>query len=244
MKLYIGTSGFSYSNNDTLKEYIKYYNTVEINSTFYRFYKQKNIKKWIDNTPKKFVFSFKVNRLITHYYKLTKMSLVRKFMKQIISPKIKCILFEFPKYLQYTDKIYSRLKKLENLLKLYPPIHIIFEFRNQSFYNNNIYELCKKNKWTIAVISYNGNLGNMDLIKYNNLSFSQYINTSNILYMRLHGTNKNSYTGSYKKNINEIIDYINKKKDIITTGFIYFNNTDDLSAFDDAYLMQHKINNK
>jgi uncharacterized protein YecE (DUF72 family) len=59
MKIYIGTSGWQYyhwkgkfypenlSSEDFLKYYSKYFNTVEINTTFYHFTKKSTFEKWL-----------------------------------------------------------------------------------------------------------------------------------------------------------------------------------------------------
>jgi uncharacterized protein YecE (DUF72 family) len=59
MKLYIGTSGWQYSHwrgkfypedlpsKDFLKFYSKYFNTVEVNTSFYHFTKKSTFEKWV-----------------------------------------------------------------------------------------------------------------------------------------------------------------------------------------------------
>lgn len=55
---------------DWLKYYCQEFNTVEINSTFYRQAKASTFKKWASETPDDFVFSIKGNRFITHIKRL------------------------------------------------------------------------------------------------------------------------------------------------------------------------------
>jgi uncharacterized protein YecE (DUF72 family) len=59
MKIYIGTSGWQYyhwkgkfypedlPSKDFLKFYSKYFNTVEINTSFYHFTKKSTFEKWV-----------------------------------------------------------------------------------------------------------------------------------------------------------------------------------------------------
>jgi len=81
-KVFIGTSGFSYSHwqrlfypkdlrqKDWLRYYAKHFDTVEINATFYGQMKPQTFKKWRATVGDDFVFSIKASRFITHIKKL------------------------------------------------------------------------------------------------------------------------------------------------------------------------------
>ncbi len=81
-KVFIGTSGFIYddwkgifypenlSKTKWLEYYAKYFNTVELNVTFYRLLKESTFKNWYKRTPKNFIFALKGSRFITHIKKL------------------------------------------------------------------------------------------------------------------------------------------------------------------------------
>jgi uncharacterized protein YecE (DUF72 family) len=81
-KFYIGTSGWQYKHwkgnfypkdlaqKDWLKHYCQKFNSVEVNSSFYRLPKPETFEKWASETPKDFVFSIKGNRFITHIQRL------------------------------------------------------------------------------------------------------------------------------------------------------------------------------
>jgi len=80
--VYIGTSGFSYPHwrgnfypqdlpqSEWFLYYTKYFDTVEINTTFYRQVKKETFVKWRKIAGKNFVFALKGNRFITHIKKL------------------------------------------------------------------------------------------------------------------------------------------------------------------------------
>ncbi|STY29640.1 Protein of uncharacterised function DUF72 [Legionella wadsworthii] len=82
-KIHIGTSGWQYShwygsfypkNINFHKQLITFYaqkfQTVELNTSFYHVPSEKTIEEWIKATPQDFIFSYKVNRYITHMKKL------------------------------------------------------------------------------------------------------------------------------------------------------------------------------
>ena len=76
--LHLGTIGWSYNfwkgkfypNKVASKEFLAYYSTkfdtVEVDSTFYRIPTEQAVTKWENQTPSNFLFSFKFPRVITH----------------------------------------------------------------------------------------------------------------------------------------------------------------------------------
>src|ERR1044071_6419879 len=78
----VGTSGWSYPpssgpgtwtgvfyplrKTDELRFYSRYFNTVEINSTFYRPCSAKTASGWADKTPENFEFAVKAWQQFTH----------------------------------------------------------------------------------------------------------------------------------------------------------------------------------
>ncbi len=74
-KLYLGSMGWSYGfwglyhglkQVDYLGEYARHFNSVEINSTFYRIPQRETVKNWAESAPESFVFSVKFPRSISH----------------------------------------------------------------------------------------------------------------------------------------------------------------------------------
>jgi uncharacterized protein YecE (DUF72 family) len=79
MTLHVGTMGWSYefwkgnfypeilTSKDFLGYYAKQFDTVEVNSTFYRIPRKNNMLDWRDQTPEDFAFSLKFPQIITHF---------------------------------------------------------------------------------------------------------------------------------------------------------------------------------
>src|SRR5687768_12845420 len=79
---YVGTSGWVYKGwagtfypdelpaREHLAFYAGYFNTVEINATFYRLPPQTMVHGWRERAPKGFVYAVKGSRFITHMKKL------------------------------------------------------------------------------------------------------------------------------------------------------------------------------
>ena len=79
MKWNIGCSGFGYKEwrgifypdkmaaTKWLNFYTNYFNSVELNNTFYRFPTEKRLLDWYIKSPDNFSFACKVPKLITHF---------------------------------------------------------------------------------------------------------------------------------------------------------------------------------
>src|SRR5262249_23947041 len=109
---------------DELKFYSRYFNTVEINSTFYRPCTPKMAESWAKRTPANFEFTVKAWQQFTHKKGDWTPAEVEEF-KAGISPldeadKLGCILFQFPASFRNTPETLDQLKSLLDLFRDYP----------------------------------------------------------------------------------------------------------------------------
>lgn len=244
-KIYIGMSGYSYpymypkGTKNLLKYYANYLNSVEINSTYY-FPKE----SYIRNLSKvKLIYSIKVNRFIIYSNDLDKTKdLWNRFyaLFEPISDQIKCFLFQYNKNYRFTAKHLSNLKSLSKILN--PKHRYVFEFRNSTWFDNDqINELFLENSWILVIVNVtniNGWTG--DLSDGFTPSLKKYVMTTDDVYIRMHGS-IDKYIGSYSNsNLDSIVKFVQDKP--ITNAYIYFNNTDDSSAFPNAIDLISKFN--
>ena len=110
MEIRIGSSGWSYEawegifysigEKNKLQFYSKFFNTVEVDSTFYSFPTKQLIETWYKNTPEEFKFSLKIPKVITHEEKLSAHSLIElnKFLELIepLKNKLGVLLIQLP----------------------------------------------------------------------------------------------------------------------------------------------------
>jgi uncharacterized protein YecE (DUF72 family) len=128
----IGTSGWSYPPNtgpgswtgvfypltkiDELKFYSRYFNTVEINSTFYRPCSPKTATSWVNRTPADFEFTVKAWQEFTHNPDELVQEKIDQFKEGLAplaeSGKLGCVLFQFPASFKQTAETLDRLKFL------------------------------------------------------------------------------------------------------------------------------------
>src|SRR5262245_681787 len=131
----IGTSGWSYPPNtgpgswtglfypltkiDELKFYSRYFNAVEVNSTFYRPCNPKTAESWAKRTPDGFEFTVKVWQQLTHKKGQWTAAEAAEF-KAGIAPlaaadKLGCLLFQFPASFRRTPESMDQLKSMLEL---------------------------------------------------------------------------------------------------------------------------------
>ena len=246
---YLGTSGWSYpafteklykekmSGIDQLTCYAKTFNSVEINYSFYHIPKAQTFRNWFVATPEDFGFAIKLHRQFTHENKLllttTSKEQLRIFLQNAgeLKDKFKVLLIQTPPGLIADISVLKIfLKHLTGLTKTLPHIpHVAFEFRNESWFSQEIYELLEKHKAAV-VISQSATHPEKHLV------------LSGIIYLRLHGPEKmfdSSYTPAMLHTWHTFLDQHPQ-----AVCYIYFNNTMNGRSIQDALYLQNLENGK
>ena len=154
-KLLAGASGYSFKEwqgsfypdkikaEDMLAWYAQRLPTVEINNTFYRMPKAAVLENWAQATPPDFRFAIKASRRITHdaRIKADAADSVAYLYRMLVSlgDKLGAVLFQLPPNLK------KDLPRLEAFLKMLPEGHrAAFEFRNESWFDEEVYALLRQ----------------------------------------------------------------------------------------------------
>lgn len=240
-KYYIGTSGWSYkgwrgkfypenlNSSEFLSYYAKHFNTVEINSTFYRLPYEGMVKGWYKKTPKNFYFALKISRIITHYRKLVDIEEPLKiFLERILhlKEKIGPLLHQLPPSLKIDEKL------LEDYLKKLPEEyeHAV-EFRHFSWFDKKIYKIL--NKYNVALVIINS--PNWKEVWEKTATFS---------YIRMHGA-ESLYNYCYKKEeLERLVENISKKLKDLEKIYVYFNNDYNAYAVENARYLLSLLKNE
>jgi len=162
-KLYIGTMGWSYdfwigklypegtASKDFLSEYSKHFNTVEIDSTFYRIPSKETVLKWKRQTPEGFLFSAKFPRIITHVKMLQECEdEVRVFIERIsqLQNKLGPLLLQFPSAFKP-----EHIHLLRDFLPKLPKNHrFVIEVRNRKLLEDRFYSVLRENSVALALV--------------------------------------------------------------------------------------------
>lgn len=225
---YSGTSGLQldipkylfpppFENASRLTYYASIFNSIEINSSFYKIPQAATISKWAASVPEEFRFTFKLWKGITHSKALNfNKEDVSAFFNSINAVKEKkgCLLIQFPPSL---SRAYTA--QLDNLLSCIKEANITqdwkiaVEFRNKSWYHEQVYDLLNFHKSAIVI---------QDIPK----SATPLLNhTTDFMYIRFHGPTGN-YRESYSEDfLNEYASYLKEWIDEGKTVYVYFNNT-------------------
>ena len=205
-----------YQDKTRLTYYASLFNSLEVNSSFYKIPMARTVEKWASEVPDDFRFTFKLWQGITHNKKLAfnPEDIARFF--QVISAagdKKGCLLVQFPPGTAYHPE------RLENLL-----VHlqnadpgnawkITLEFRHKSWYNDTIYELLTN--YGMGVVIHDLPASASPLTETN----------APFVYLRFHGP-EGGYRGSYADDVlSEYASYIKEWQADGKTVFVYFNNT-------------------
>ena len=220
----IGTSGWHYehwkkifypdklSKSEWFQYYSKEFGTVEINNTFYHLPKEKTIKNWHKQSPRKFTFSVKISRYITHIKRLKEpKKSIKLFFKRIkyLEDNLGPILHQLPPTFKKDEKNVSRLSKY---LKALPDEyrHVI-EFRHPSWFDEDVYNLLSKHNAALCIVSMP--------------DFPTVLKaTSDFVYIRMHGGNVLYGSNYSKKELKECYSWIKRFLDDGLDVYVYFNN--------------------
>jgi uncharacterized protein YecE (DUF72 family) len=161
MKLYAGTSGFSYKEwkgafypeklpaKDMLEHYSRKLPAVEINSTFYRMPGTALLEGWSRRVPSEFRFSLKAPRRITHLKRLKDVvEETEYFVEQCagLGERLGSLLFQLPPNLR------KETDRLGALLRLLPPgVRAAFEFRHESWADEKVLSLLEDSNCAYCV---------------------------------------------------------------------------------------------
>lgn len=237
-KIYIGTSGWHYKHwkgtfypegtkdAQQMEYYLQHFNTVEINNSFYKLPSSTTFDKWKGAVPDDFIFAIKGSRFITHMKKLkVQRENIEKFFNGTdrLEEKAGPILFQLPPGWKINAE---RLKDF--LAQLPSDYRYTFEFRNDTWYDEKIYDLLKKNNCAFCIYELAGHKSPMEV-------------TADFVYIRLHGPG-DKYQGSYDHAIlqswaDRCRGWQNEGKDV----FVYFDNDQEGYAAFNAKTLKEMV---
>ena len=126
-----------------LTRYAEEFDTVEVNSTFYRLASRDAVARWVRETPDGFLFAAKASRYLTHVRRLRDIEqgihrYYERIMPLVESNKLGPIVWQFPATFRRDG---DALERVATALELVPPGRHCFEFRHESWFNAEVYAL-------------------------------------------------------------------------------------------------------
>ncbi len=147
----LGTSGFSYDDwigpvyppgltrGAWLAHYAAEFDTVELNVTYYRIPRPNIVQGWVQRTPKRFLFSVKAHRSLTHEREQPDFAAFVESVEPLRNAgKLACVLAQFPYSFHPTEQNYAYLRILKQGLAELP---VVVEFRDRAWVQQRVFDL-------------------------------------------------------------------------------------------------------
>jgi uncharacterized protein YecE (DUF72 family) len=156
-----------------LEHYATVFDTVEVNTTFYRLARRDAVQRWVRQTPEGFCFAVKASRYLTHMKRLTDLDRGVQRLYEPLEPladagRLGPMLWQLP------PNFHRDGERLARALDALPPGRHAFEFRHPSWFCDDVYELLRRHGVALAI----GDRPELD--------FQTFEITADFTYVRFH----------------------------------------------------------
>jgi uncharacterized protein YecE (DUF72 family) len=226
-RAYIGTSGWNYKHwmngvfyphglkpDAWLRYYSQFFDTVEVNNTFYGLPGKHVFERWRVISPPDFVFSLKASRFYTHIKRLDEPQLsMGKFFENAsgLGEKLGVVLFQLPPNWGFNpERLQIMLDYLDHQ-ELVPNLRSALEIRDESWYNPACFQMLREHNVSLVLADKPGFAAEGPV-------------TANFIFLRRHGPGA-MYASNYQEEMlssdaRKIKAWMGEGKDV----YIYFNN--------------------
>jgi uncharacterized protein YecE (DUF72 family) len=242
-RCWIGTSGWNYPHWSGVfypqemkpvawfQHYARFFDTVEVNNTFYRLPRPEVFVRWGKEAPAGFCFALKASRFITHVKRLLEPDRsAAEFLRRAagLKGKLGPILFQMAPSSRANP---ARLRLFLEYLghqKILPDVQVAFEFREPSWLAPEV--LAALEKANVALC----------LADWPELSVEGPI-TADFVYIRRHGAG-DLYAGAYSRTaLRREADRIRGWLDEGRSVYVYFNNDANAHAVANALTLKELL---
>jgi uncharacterized protein YecE (DUF72 family) len=225
--VHVGCSGWNYKHwrgsfypddlpaSRWLEHYGRRFETVEVNTTFYRLIGRESVAHWVEQTPERFVFAVKASRYLTHVKRLLNAAdgvarFYEPLQPMLDAGRLGPVLWQLP------ENFHKDAGRLAAFLEQLPAGLHAFELRHPSWFASDVYELLRKHDAALVVGD------------HPDRRFQTYEATSAWGYVRLHHGTRGR-RGNYSRT--ELETWAERLHGWRANGsiFVYFNN--DWEAF-------------
>ncbi len=236
MKWYTGTSGWSYKDwketfypgdlndkNKRLQFYAEHFNCTEVNSTFYNIPPEETVRNWHESVPVNFQFIIKLNRYFSHLKRLKSDDAVSQKLEEfshipeLLGDKLGPFLVQLP------GSMKKDAQRLREWLEFMPKYRYAFEFRNEQWFDEDIFEILKE--YDAALVYSHSTEFPTDLKC-----------TASFMYLRFHGPDKPYYSKYSREQLENEYEKIRLFLNDCSEIYTFFNNTYKAYAIENARL--------
>jgi uncharacterized protein YecE (DUF72 family) len=234
----IGTSGWHYRHwlgtfypadlktSQMFAFYQRFFDTVELNNSFYRLPTPEAFLAWRESADRDFVFAVKGSRFLTHNKKLKEPEQALHNLlprADLLGEKLGPVLFQLP------PKWKLNLERLEIFLQALPKVHrYTFEFREPTWHTQAVYDTLQRHNAAYCIHELAG-------------FHTPILVTADFAYVRLHGPG-GKYQGSYTDaKLQEWADRIAEWSRKLKAVYVYFDNDDSGYAPRNALELKKRV---
>jgi uncharacterized protein YecE (DUF72 family) len=237
--VHVGCSGWNYADwrerfypkglppKRWLAHYAEVFDTVEINNTFYRLPTVETVQAWVDQTPPAFIFALKASRYLTHVKRLRNLDEGLGLFYERIDPLVRSrkmgpVVWQLPPNFRRDDE------RLANALAALPRGRHCFEFRHESWFHEEVYELLRRRGAALVI----GDTPERP--------FQAHVHTADWTFVRFHYGHRGR-GGNYSKT--ELEEWAERVRDWRrhVEVFAYFNNDWKGFAIDNARVFRRLL---
>lgn len=133
-----------------LELYAEQFDTVEVNSTFYRLARRETVAAWVAHTPARFTFAVKASRYLTHIKRLVDIEPGIGRFYEPLEPLLQAdrlgpVLWQLPENFHRDDE------RLDGWLKLLPPGMHTIEFRHPSWFTPGVLDALRAHQVALTI---------------------------------------------------------------------------------------------
>jgi uncharacterized protein YecE (DUF72 family) len=224
-RIRVGCSGWNYAHwrngifypprlasKDWLRFYAERFDTVEVNTTFYRLPRASSVARWVEESPEGFTFAVKVSRYITHIKRLLEVPqhlplLYERIAPLVRSPKFGPLLWQLPPTFKLDlDRLAGTLEHLHDGHR-----HA-FEFRHPSWFRDDVYTLLREHRVALVI---------GDRLQVN--AFQTHELTADFTFVRFHSGTRGRNGNYSHRELDEWADRLERWAHEVEV-FAYFNN--------------------
>lgn len=271
-KIYVGTAGWSYKdwiesfypssqskNFDWLEFYSQYFNTVEVNASYYTYIAPKTVEGWLKKVEDRddFLFTVKLHQDFTHKRNISKEKIeaVKANLNLLNKQeRLAGLLIQFP-YSFGLNK--DNANHVKNLMEVFEEYEKFIEVRHKSWMIERFFNFVKNN---------NSSLCTIDQPEIGEAIGFKPLNAGDNLYIRFHGRNEKAWKQSlnnfsksqtyeqqserydYLYSPGELLEFENTIKEVLDTVkkvFLILNNHPHgnavANAFELLYLLKERM---
>jgi uncharacterized protein YecE (DUF72 family) len=216
---HVGTSGWNYDHwkgsfypedwpkKRWLEYYVRHFDTVELNATFYRLPKEKTFANWCERTPGHFQWAVKASRYITHIKRLRDPEKsLEKFYRGVraLGDKLGPVLIQLPPKFSFDEERFAHFCSTLDRKMRYT-----VEVRDPSWINDAFFSMLRTHNIAFCIADTAGKFPYNESV------------TADFVYIRLHGS-RTLYASNYTSK--ELKAWADKIQAWGKETYVYFDN--------------------